>query len=73
MKTKKLIAPIVITIILVMYLFFFVFLCFLINMPILIKIIGCIIPLSLIGLSIYVLVERIKEIESGEEDDLEKY
>jgi hypothetical protein len=38
-----------------------------------IKIIGTLIPLALIGVSVYVLIERIKEIRSGEEDDLSKY
>ena len=40
---------------------------------ILIRIIGIIILLVLIGKSIFVLIERIKEIRSGEEDDLGKY
>ncbi len=31
------------------------------------------IPLALMGVAIYVLVERIQEIRSGEEDDLGKY
>lgn len=31
------------------------------------------IPLALVGVSVYVLVERIKEIRSGEEDDLDNY
>ncbi len=32
-----------------------------------------IVPLVFIGLGIYVLVQRINEIRSGEEDDLSKY
>ena len=31
------------------------------------------IPLCLAGVSVYVLVERIKEVRSGEEDDLSNY
>lgn len=37
------------------------------------KIIFAFIPLGFIGVSIYVLVERIQEIRSDEEDDLSKY
>jgi hypothetical protein len=31
------------------------------------------VPVGLVGVSLYVLLERIKEIRSGEEDDLSKY
>ncbi|MBP1925362.1 uncharacterized protein (DUF983 family) [Sedimentibacter acidaminivorans] len=72
-SNKKLIAPIVITILLVIYLGTFLFACFYISVPIVWKIIGSLIPLALISVSIYVLIERIKEIRSGEEDDLSKY
>ena len=34
---------------------------------------GATIPLALLGVTIYVLCERIKEIRSGEEDDLDNY
>jgi hypothetical protein len=34
---------------------------------------GFAIPLALMGVAVYVLVERIQEIRSGEEDDLSKY
>jgi hypothetical protein len=37
------------------------------------KFIGFAIPLGLMGVAVYVLVERIQEIRSGEEDDLSKY
>ena len=73
MKVKKLIAPILITAVLAAYFLGFLFLCFQTEMPLFIKIIGCVIPAALIGVSAYVLVERIKEIRSGEEDDLGKY
>lgn len=42
-------------------------------MPIPGKILAVIIPLALIGIIIFVLIERIKEIRSGEYDDLSKY
>jgi hypothetical protein len=41
--------------------------------PTWLKGIGLIIPICLMGVSIYVLLERIKEIRSGEEDDIGKY
>ena len=69
---KKLVAPIVITIIVVLY--------YCAYFGILIHLIGGlaagllgIIPLVLAGCMIYVCIERIKEIEGGEEDDISKY
>lgn len=73
MKLKKLIAPIVITAVLSLYFLGFVAACFLIAMPLWIKALGCLIPLALAGVSIYVLIERINEVRSGEEDDLSHY
>ena len=74
MHKKKMIAPIVITIVIVLYYIGFALLCaFVDGIPFFIKLLGGIIPLILAGVCIYVLVERIKEIRSGEEDDLSKY
>ncbi|MGE4484709.1 MAG: hypothetical protein AB7C97_06325 [Oscillospiraceae bacterium] len=71
---KKMIAPIVITVIILLYYIGFAAACILIEgMPLLVKLLCGIIPLILAGVSIYVLAERIKEIRSGEEDDLGKY
>lgn len=72
-SSKKLIAPIVITILLVIYFSIFLVLWSFIFISAIVKIIGTLILLTLIGVSIYVLIERIKEIRSGEEDDLSKY
>jgi len=72
-SNKKLIAPIIITILLVIYFGTFVVTCFYVPVPIAGKIIGFLIPLALICVSIFVLIERIKEIKGGEEDDLSKY
>ncbi len=72
-SNKKLIAPIVITILLVMYLASFFIAWKYVSIPVIGKIVGSLIPLALIGVSIYVLIERIKEIRSGEEDVLSKY
>lgn len=69
---KKKIAPIVITILVVLY-YILYFSIFIYAVPGIIKIIIGIIPLVLAGVMIYVCVERIKEINGGEEDDLSKY
>lgn len=74
MHKKKMIAPIVITAVFVLYYIGFALLCaFVEGIPLLIKLLGCVIPLVLAGVCIFVFVERIKEIRSGEEDDLSKY
>ena len=71
---RKLVAPIVITVLLVLYYVAFVLICMgEPNMPIAVKLLCIIVPLALGGVCIYVLVERIKEIRSGEEDDLSQY
>ena len=74
MHKKKMIAPILITVVILLYYIGFAFICiFLDRIPLLVKILGGIIPLLFAGVCIYVLAERIKEIRSGEEDDLSKY
>lgn len=71
---KKLVAPIIITIFSLCFMLFYYGLIFaLIPLSFWIKALIGILPLSLGGVSIFVLVERIKEIRSGEEDDLSKY
>lgn len=71
---KKLVAPIIITIFSLCFMLFYYGLIFaLIPLLFWIKALIGILPLSLGGVSIFVLVERIKEIRSGEEDDLSKY
>ena len=72
-QSKKLIAPVIITVLLIVYFVFFAIIWLFNPVFLIIKIIGIIIPLVLIGVSVFVLVERIKEIRSGEEDDLSKY
>ena len=72
-NSKKLIAPIVITVLLVLYLVLFMFTWLSNPVPLIMKIIGTVVPLAFIGVTVYVLIERIKEIRSGEEDDLSKY
>ncbi len=69
---KKMIAPILITVILILY--------YIAYFGILISLLGGIwkyvlgiIPLLFSGIMIYVCIERINEIRKGEEDDISKY
>lgn len=70
---KKYLAPVLITVFLIVYviLYFGMFITLIESM--LFKILLGIIPLLFAGVMIFVLIERIKEIRSGEEDDLSKY
>ena len=71
-KRKGYIAPIVITVIFLVYIaiYFGVLISLL---PSVWKYILLIVPVILAGVLIFVCIERIKEIRSGEEDDLSKY
>ena len=74
MKKRKLAAPIVISVLVGLWLLGYEVLIFLVPaIPLWIKLLGAAIPLALLGVTIYVLCERIKEIRSGEEDDLDNY
>lgn len=74
MDKRKMAAPIVITALIILYYIGFACACiFISGIPLFVKILGGIIPFFIAGISIYVLIERIKEIRSGEEDDLSKY
>lgn len=70
---NKMIAPIIIGVLLALYYIGFFAVCALMPMPFLMKLLFGVIPLLLAGVCIYVLVERINEIRSGEEDDLSEY
>ncbi len=70
---KKMVAPIVITTLLSVYMLAYFFVLLSVPMPVFVKVIIGLIPLGLLGASIYVLLQRIKEIRSGEEDDISKY
>ena len=71
-QTKKLITPIIVAVLLILY--FVVYFGFLITfIPGWFKWIFVIFPVVFVGIIIYVCIERIKEIRSGEEDDLSKY
>lgn len=69
----KMVAPIFIAVFGSLYYVGFFIVCFILPMPLWIKLCLGIIPLVIIGLFAFVLIERIKEIRSGEEDDLSKY
>ena len=72
--TKKLIAPIIITVLVVCYFVFYISVgLFITDVPSIVKILMLIIPISLAILSVYMLIERIREIKGGEEDDIGKY
>ena len=70
---RKMIAPVVLSIIIALYYIGFTIVCFCTPIPIGLKLLFGIIPLVLAGVIIYVLAERIHEIRSGEEDDLSQY
>ena len=66
------VAPIVITVILVLY--YAAYFGFLISLlPGFVRYLFGLVPLVLVPLTIMVCVERIKEIRKGEEDDISKY
>ncbi len=72
-KSKQLIAPITITCISVLFLLSYIIAILLVDLPLGFSLLLLLIPLALAGVCIFVLVERIKEIRSGEEDDLSQY
>ncbi len=70
---KKMIAPVIITAILVLYLVIFSMAALIVVPSFWVWIFFGLIPLILAGVMIAVCVQRIKEIRSGEEDDLSQY
>lgn len=71
--TKKMIAPIVVTILLVLYYAGFAVAAFYYKFPLSVCVPATLLPLIFGGVMIGVCVERIREIQAGEEDDLSKY
>ncbi len=72
MKFKKMIAPIVVSVIMVLY--YVVYFAFLISIIDGVwKYLLAVIPLAFVILIIKVCAERINEIKKGEEDDISKY
>ena len=72
-KLAKLAAPLIITGLMVAFLIYHIMQAA--SFPGLIKAqpLLFIIPALLIALSVFVLIQRIREVQSGEEDDLDKY
>ena len=69
---RKMIAPIVVAILLVLYYVLYFGLLFTLLEGVW-RVALCVVPLAFAALTIWVCVERIKEIRSGEEDDLSQY
>ena len=70
---KKIIAPVVILVSLLAYLAGYLTVCILLPVPLWVKIAGGIVLAAMAGVLIFVTVERINEIRSGETDDLSDY
>ena len=70
---KKYIAPVIITVLMILWFFIYFGVIITLIENLLFKIIVGIIPVIFAGIMIFVFIERIKEIRSGEEDDLSKY
>ena len=74
MHWKKLIAPIIITVLVcIWFLFYIAVVLWIPGLPTVVRILGAVIPALLGGVAIYNLIQRIQEIRSGEEDDLDNY
>ena len=74
-QSKKMVAPIIITILAISYFLFYMWTGFAVGreLPFIVKILVVAIPIGFIILMISLLVERIKEIKEDDEDDLSKY
>ena len=74
MKKNPYIAPIVIAVLFILYFVFYGYMGTLIDdMPLVARLVFIAIPVVMIITMICVLIERIKEIRKGENDDLGKY
>lgn len=73
MKKQNIITPVLITIFLILILIGYACIWLIIPFHWIIKIGIALVFLALIGVAVFVLIERIKEIRSGETDDLSKY
>ncbi|MDE5863829.1 MAG: hypothetical protein K2H34_05730 [Lachnospiraceae bacterium] len=72
-RSRKIAAPIIITVIFVIYfLFYFIFLLGVLP-GIVMKLLFGFVPFILAAVMIFVCIQRIGEIRSGEEDDLSQY
>jgi len=72
-KDKKKVAPIIIGIMIVLVLIMYIAAVMVISIPVFVKIIAGIVLMALIFTMVSVVMERLNEIEEGEEDDLDNY
>jgi hypothetical protein len=72
-RVNKLIAPVIVTVAVALYVVGFAAAVFYFDPPVIVRIVFLAPPVIATGVMIYVLIERIKEINGGEEDDLGKY
>jgi hypothetical protein len=72
-KWKKLLGPVIVIGLVLAYLFLILVQLGSIPFQGFARFVSLAIPLGLMGVAVYVLIERIQEIRSGEEDDLSKY
>ena len=70
---KKYFAPILVSVLMIIYFIFYFSVLIMLVENLGFKVLLGIIPAIFSGIMIYVLIERIKEIRSGEDDDLGKY
>ena len=71
---KKMVAPIVVAILLVVYFVGYAAAVFVMpELPAIVKIFGVVVPLILAGYALWAAKERIEEIKGGEENDLSQY
>lgn len=73
MKKNPYIAPIVIALLFILYFAFYGYMSSMLTMPFAAKVIFIAIPVVMIIVMVCTLIERIKEIRKGENDDLGKY
>lgn len=73
MNKKKMIAPIIITAIVILYYLVYFTLIITVVEPLVLRILLGIIPIALSAVMLCVCIQRINEIKSGEEDDLDRY
>ena len=73
-RGKKKLAPIIIAALMVLYYAGFIAAIFFVpGMAIWLRLVLGIVPAALAGVAVFVTKERLNEINSGEEDDLDKY
>ena len=71
--SEKIIAPIVITVFFIVYYCVYLIILLAALPGIVLKLLFGMIPIALAAVMIFVCVQRMKEIRSGEEDDLSQY